>query len=47
MKKHNSKSQEKREAINKKGKMIREPLSQEKKEMKYIDKLEKMHKKYR
>jgi hypothetical protein len=28
-------------------KMIKEPLSQEKKEMKCIDKLEKMHKKYK
>ena len=28
-------------------KMIKEPLAQEKKEMKCIDKLEKMHKKYK
>jgi hypothetical protein len=27
--------------------MIKEPLAQEKKEMKCIDKLEKMHKKYK
>lgn len=47
MKKPVSKSQERREAVNKKGKMIKEPLKQEKKEMKCIDKLEKMHKKYK